>query len=78
METKEPTFRRIPPGDRWKIVDGSTEQVFTPLTAALEYYFQKTGLKQYYIDAEEGVISVIKTEPDPPPPVQKFSIYGDY
>ena len=34
---------RVPPGDRWKLVDDSKRQVYPSLTETLEAYLHKTG-----------------------------------
>jgi len=78
MEIKKEIFKRLPPGDRWVEVDKPDERVYTPLTEALEYYFQEHGTRQYYIDAGAGVIYKVETAPEPTPPIKQFSIYGDY
>jgi len=78
MEVKHEIFKRVPPGDRWIEINGDKDQIFTSLTDVLEYYFQKSGVRQYFFDAAAGLIyKVIQTE-DPPAPIQQFSIYGDY
>lgn len=77
MEIKKEIFRRVPPGDRWTEVNGSSK-LFTSLTDALEYYFQKNGTRQYFIDAGAGLIYSVTQEADPVVPPQTFSIYGDY
>lgn len=78
MEVKTAIFKRVPPGDRWKEIDGDSSRIFPSLTEALEYYFQKTKSRQYYIDAVAGTISLVRHEADPEPEIQQFSIYGDY
>lgn len=78
MEIKKEIFKRLPPGDRWVEVDKSDERVYTPLTEALEYYFQEHGTRQYYIDAGEGIIYKVDQAPEDIPPIKQFSIYGDY
>ena len=78
MEVKHEIFKRVPPGDRWVEVNGDPNRIFPTLTEALEYYFQKTRTRQYYIDAGAGSIYRIMEEEDPVPPIQTFSIYGDY
>jgi hypothetical protein len=78
MEIKEPIFKRVPPGDRWSAVGGEGTQIFPSLTDALEYYFQKTKSREYYINAGAGMIYSVREEPDPEPEIQHFSIYGDY
>ncbi len=79
MEVKKPIFRRVPPGDRWiETEKPEKDRVFPTLTDALEYYFQKTGMRQYYIDAATGTIYKITVEEDPVVPPPTFSIYGDF
>lgn len=81
MEVKKPIFKRVPPGDRWMELDENgnpnTSRVFPTLTEALEHYFQKTGMRQYYIDAGQGTIYKVVEEADPIIPPKQFSIYGD-
>lgn len=78
MEIKKEIFKRLPPGDRWVAVDKPDGQVYTPLTEALEHYFQAHGTRQYYIDAVVGIIYKVDTAPEPAPVIKQFSIYGDY
>jgi len=78
MEVKKEIFKRVPPGDRWVELAGDKDRIFPSLTAALEHFFQKTGTKQYYFDAGAGYVYRIVEEQDPEPPIQQFSIYGDY
>ncbi len=77
METREPVFKRVPPGDRWMEINSDGRRVHPSLTAALEYMYQKLRCKQYLVDAGEGKIYMIKQEADPEPEVPTFSIYGD-
>jgi len=78
MEVRSEIFKRVPPGDRWVLIGVEDGPVYESLTAALEYYFQQTGRKQYYIDAGlgmiYGVIEVNDPKKDAPP---TYSIYGD-
>ena len=77
MEVKTEIFRRVPPGDRWTEI-GVDDTLHTSLTQALEHYFQKTGTRQYYIDAGAGLIYKVEQQEEPEVPPQKFSIYGEY
>jgi len=77
MEIKKEIFKRLPPGDRWVAVDKPDGHVYTPLTEALEQYYQAHGTRQYYIDAVAGYIYKVDTVDDPKPQIKKFSIYGD-
>lgn len=77
MEVKQAIFKRVPPGDRWVEIAGDGTTVYTSLTEAIEYYFQKTGTRQYYIDAGAGQILKVEEQADPITPPKQFSIYGD-
>jgi hypothetical protein len=77
MEIKTPIFKRVPPGDRWTEISGDTTRIFPTLTEALEYYFQKTNQRQYFIDAIAGTVSYVIQEADPEPIIRQFSIYDD-
>jgi hypothetical protein len=77
MEIREPVMKRLPPGDRWVEIKGDQQRVYPSLTAALEYMFQKTKSKQYFFDASEGRVYIVKQEADPEPEIPTFSIYGD-
>lgn len=77
MEVKKPIFKRVAPGDRWTAVDGDGRTVHPSLTDALEYSFQQTGNKQYFIDAGAGLIFKVVEEADPIIPPRQFSIYDD-
>lgn len=78
MEIKKEIFKRLPPGDRWVSIDNPDGTVYTPLTEALEHYYQEHGTRQYYIDAVAGFIYKTDTVEEPKPQPKKFSIYGDY
>lgn len=79
MEVKTPLFKRVAPGDRWIDINSdpmTAQKVHPSLTSAIEFGFQETGIKQYFIDAGEGIVYSVGHVLDPAP--QKFSIYGDY
>lgn len=77
METKKEIFKRLPPGDRWVEIGLEDARVYPSLTEALEHYFQKNGMRQYYIDAGNGTIFKVMEEADPVVTPKQFSIYGD-
>jgi len=77
MELKKEIYRRVPPGDRWKELNVNDETVYESLTDALEHHFQKTGVRQYYIDAAGGYIYKVDEVEDPIEPPKQYSIYGD-
>jgi hypothetical protein len=74
--------KRVPPGDRFVLIDDKTNTVHSSLTETLEAYFQQTQTKcEFRLAPLKGEIYMITTEevaPAPPPPVKKFNIYGDY
>lgn len=77
MEIKTPIFKRVPPGDRWIEVE-YPDDIYGSLTLALEYYFQKTSIKQYYIDAGAGLVYKVEEQEEPQPePQRTFSIYDE-
>jgi hypothetical protein len=75
-EDKKLVLKRVPPGDRWSPVN-DTSVVFDSLTDGLEYMFQQTGCRDYYLAALDGKIySIDKVEVKPKPP-KSFSLYGE-
>ena len=69
---------RVPPGDRWSLVDDST--VHKNITDALEAWFAKTVEKAEFrlapLDSKLYVIRNKKVEIKAPP-VKKYNLYGD-
>jgi hypothetical protein len=78
-EIKVKVAKRVPPGDRWAPLDNTTV-LLESLTDVLEYVFQKEGNTQFYMDAREGYVYVVKTEEKviEPEPDKKYSLYGEY
>ena len=72
---------RVPPSDRWRLVDDEKQIVHPSLTETLEAYFQQTQIKcEFRLAPLKGELYMITTEevaPLPPPPAKKFNIYGD-
>ena len=73
---KELKATRVPPGDRWAIIDDDEERVYGSLTELLNAIFVKTGMTQFYMDAKAGEVhiedGIHKKEP-----IKKFSLYGE-
>ena len=72
---------RVPPGDRWELVDDSKRQVIPTLTEALETYLNKTGFKgEYRLDPMGSKLYAIhSTEEEVKPKEEKmFSLYGEF
>tara|TARA_R110002020_G_scaffold110142_1_gene254463 strand:+ start:1587 stop:1850 length:264 start_codon:yes stop_codon:yes gene_type:complete len=85
METKivehnELIATRVPPSDRWALVDDPKKIVYTSLTDTLEAYLSKTGFKgEYKLAPLDSKLYAIKTSEEEvkPEPVKKYNIYGD-
>lgn len=71
--------KRNPPGDRWILVDDSTNTVHNSLTETLEAYFQKVNKPyEFRLAPLKGELYIITTEEVAPAPPKRFNIYGDY
>ena len=72
---------RVPPGDKWILVDDNEKVIHESLTDALEAYFQKTGQKCEFrlapLDSKLYAINTHEEETIPEPP-KEYSIYGDF
>ena len=75
-EQKELILKRVPPGDRWVFADGSQKDIYPSLTDALEAWYQNTGDTNFYIEARNGTVEIIKEE-EVEKPVRRFSLYGE-
>ena len=73
---KELKATRVPPGDRWAIVDDDKEKVYSSLTEVLNAIFMETGIGEFYMDAKAGEVHIEdgKVKPEP---IKKFSLYGE-
>ena len=72
---------RVPPGDKWILVDDKMKVVHESLTDALEAFFQTTGNKCEFrlapLDSKLYAINTHEEEIIPEPP-KEYSIYGDF
>ena len=75
-EQKELVLKRVPPGDRWVMADGKNSAVYSSLTDALEAWYQFRGDTNFYIEARNGTVEIIK-EQEVEKPVKRFSLYGE-
>jgi hypothetical protein len=79
-ENLELIAQRVPPGDRWKLVNDTRKIIHNTLTEALEAYFLETKFKGEYrlapLDSKLYAIKAIEEEIVPEPP-KNFNIYGD-
>ena len=72
---------RVPPGDRWQLVDDSRRQVHPTLTETLESYLNKTGFKgEYRLDPMGSKLYAIQTTEEEVKPKEEklYSIYGEF
>ena len=75
-EHKELVLKRVPPGDRWIFADGSQKNIYPSLTDALEGWYQTNGDTNFYIEARNGTVEIIRQE-EVEKPVKRFSLYGE-
>ena len=69
--------KRVPPGDRWALLD--EDKVHSSLTETLEAYYQNTQLRvDFKLSPLKGELYIITNETVQPEPPKKFNIYGDY
>jgi len=81
VEHNELIAQRVPPGDRWSLVNDPKKEVFKTLTDVLEAFLQNTGFKGAYrldpLDSklyavQEHEYEVPKEEP------KMYSLYGEF
>lgn len=80
VERNELIATRVPPGDRWTLVDDSKQVIHKSLTDALEAYLGVTNFKgEYRLDPLGSKLYAIHyTEEEiKPEPIKKYNIYGD-
>jgi hypothetical protein len=71
--------KRVPPGDRFVLIDDKTNTVHSSLTETLEAYYQSTQLRvDFKLSPLKGELYIITNETVAPEPPKKFNIYGDY
>ena len=80
IERNEIIATRVPPGDRWTLVEDSKKIIHKSITDTLEAYLEKTGFKgEYRLAPLDSRLYAIKTSEEEvkPEPVKKYNIYGD-
>jgi hypothetical protein len=75
-EQRELVLKRVPPGDRWVFATTPKGTIWSSLTDALEAWYQNTGDTNFYIEARQGTVHVVKEE-EVEIPVKRFSLYGE-
>lgn len=72
---------RVPPSDRWRLVDDQQKIIHPTLTDTLEAYFHKTGFKgSYRLDPLNSKLYAIKetTEEIPEEAPKQWNIYNEF
>ena len=67
---------RIPPGDRWSLIDDDSDIVYGSLTDCLNQVFIVHKATQFFIDAKKGEI-YIEDGVEKPQPIKKYTLYGE-
>ena len=80
IERNEVIATRVPPGDRWSLVEDPKKVIHKSLTDTLEAYLISTNFKgEYRLAPLDGKVYAIKSSEEEirPEPVKKYNIYGD-
>ena len=80
-EHNELIATRVPPGDRWTLVDDPKKVVHPTLTECLEAFLHKTGFKgEYRLDpVNSRLYAIHATEEEIAPKEEKmYSLYGEF
>ena len=73
---KELIASRVPPGDRWTLIESESDIVYGSLTDCLNQIYVVHKSSQFFIDAKKGEV-YIEDGVDKPQPIKKFSLYGE-
>ena len=55
---KQLVANRVPPGDKWTLIDDESDIVFGSLTDCLNQIFMVHKATQFYIDAKKGEVYI--------------------
>ncbi len=80
-ERNELIATRVPPGDRWELVDDPKRIVYPTLTDVLEAYLNKTGFKgEYRLDPVNSKLYAVQTTEEEIKPQEEkmYSLYGEF
>jgi|TARA_Y100000389_G_C17129459_1_gene349482 hypothetical protein len=80
IERNELIATRVPPGDRWTLVEDSKKVIHKSLTDTLESYLGVTNFTgEYRLDPIGSKLYAIKSTEEEvrPEPIKKYNIYGD-
>ena len=73
---KQLVANRVPPGDKWTLIEDDSDIVYGSLTDCLNQIFMVHKATQFYIDAKKGEVYIEDCE-EKPQPDKKYSLYGE-
>ena len=73
---KELVASRVPPGDRWALLEDESDIVYGSLTDCLNQVFVVHQATQFFVDAQKGEVHV-EDGKEKPPTIKKYSLYGE-
>ena len=73
---KQLVLQRVPPGDRWTLLEDDNDVVYGSLTDCLNQIFMVRQATQFFIDAKKGEVYT-EDGTEKPQPIKKFSLYGE-
>ncbi len=76
MDMKKLVANRVPPGDRWVIIEDESDIIYGSLTDCLNQVFLINEIPQFFIDAKKGEV-YIEDGVDKPQPIKKYTLYGE-
>lgn len=81
IEINEIIAERVPPGDKWRLIDDSKNIIHPSLMDVLEEYYSITQFKgSFRLSPREGKLYAIKVQEKviPPKVEKRFNVYGEY
>jgi hypothetical protein len=73
---KQLVANRVPPGDKWALIDDESEIVYGSPTDCLNQIYLVHQSHQFFINAKKGEV-YIEDGVEKPQPVKKYSLYGE-
>lgn len=80
VEINELIATRVPPGDRWVLINDEKEIIHESITDALESWFDKNQEKvEFRLAPLDSKLFAIRSEEEEitPEPTKRYNIYGD-
>ena len=73
---KKLVANRVPPGDRWVMIDDEADIIYGSLTDCLYQVYLIHEITKFFIDAKKGEI-YIEDGVEKPQPIKKYTLYGE-